>query len=104
MEVGRINLLRDIELSFQQWERKGFHIPVVQAHANYKSSAKFDDEILAKTCIGAAGTSSIRFENEILKLPDLELLCTGHTVHALIDKRGRAVPIPADLKRQLTSS
>lgn len=104
MEVGRINLLRDVGLSYQQWEEKGFHIPVVQAHADYKASARFDDEILVKTRIGTAGTSSIRFENEIFKLPQMELLCAGHTVHALIDKGGSSVPIPNDLKQQLTSS
>ncbi len=104
MEVGRINLLRDIGLSYQQWEKRGFHIPVVQAHADYKSSARFDDEILVKTRVGTIGTSSMKFENEILKPPDMELLVPGHTVHALIDKGGRTVPIPADLKRELISS
>lgn len=103
MEVGRISLLRDIGLPYKQWEGRGFHIPVVQAHADYKASARFDDEILVKTRIGSVGNKSIKFENEIFMLPELKLLCTGHTVHALIDGSGRAVPFPDDLRAKLTS-
>lgn len=103
-EVGRIALLRDIGLPYKIWESKGFHIPVVQAHADYRASARFDDEVLVRTKVARVGNSSMRFENEVYKLPERKLLCTGHTVHALIGARGRAVKVPADLKAQLISS
>lgn len=104
MEVGRVNLLRDIGLSYKSWEAQGLGTPVVQAHADYRASARFDDEILVKTRVARVGTSSIRFENEIYKLPDLLLLCVGHTVHALSRRDGKAVPFPDDMKSRLTSS
>jgi acyl-CoA thioester hydrolase len=104
MEVGRVNLMRDIGLSYKSWEAKGLGMPVVQAHADYRASARFDDEILVKTRIARVGTSSIRFENEIYKLPDMLLLCVGHTVHALSRKDGKAVPFPDEMKARLTSS
>jgi acyl-CoA thioester hydrolase len=104
MEVGRIALLRDVGLPYKLWESRGFHIPVVQAHADYKASAKFDDEILVKTRVSAVGTSSMRFENEIYKVEGGQLLCTGHTVHALIGGDGRTNPIPTDLRALLTST
>lgn len=104
MEVGRIGLLRDVGLPYKDWEHRGFHIPVVQAHAEYKASARFDDEVLVKTRVASIGRASVRFENEIYKLPDLKLLCTGYTVHALIDKPGKSVPIPDDLREKLTLS
>jgi len=104
MEVGRVNLLRDIGLSYKSWEAQGLGTPVVQAHADYRASARFDDEILVKTRVARVGTSSIRFENEIYKLPDMLLLCVGHTVHALSRKDGKAVPFPDEMKSRLTSS
>jgi acyl-CoA thioester hydrolase len=104
MEVGRMNLLRHVGLPYKEWVRRGFHIPVVQAHADYKASARFDDEVLVKTRVANVGRTSIKFENEIYKLPEMSLLCTGHTVHALIDDSGKAVPIPDDLRAKLTSS
>ncbi len=104
MEVGRIALLRDIGLPYKEWQSKGFHIPVVQAHADYRAPGHFDEEVLVKTKVASLGSSSIRFENEIYRLPEMLLLCTGHTVHALIGESGKAVRIPDDLRGKLTSS
>jgi acyl-CoA thioester hydrolase len=103
-EVGRINLMRDLSITVRDWEARGFRIPVVQAHADYKASARFDDEILVKTKIAEVGRTSVRFENEVYKLPGMELLCTGHTVHVLIDNEGRPVEVPDDIRSNLTSS
>ena len=104
MEVGRVSLLRDIGIPYGDWEAKGLGVPVVQAHADYKASARFDDEVLVRTKVANVGNSSIRFENEIYKLPEMRLLCTGHTVHALTKRGGRTISFPADLKAKLTSS
>lgn len=102
MEVGRINLLRDLGWVYGDWLKRGLHIPVVQAHVDYKASARFDDEILVMTKLASIGSSSIRFDTEIFKLPDKTLLCTGHTVHALVDASGKAVPFPKDTRERFT--
>ncbi len=102
MEVGRVNLFRDLGMKPGSWAEEGFHIPVVQAHAEYKASARFDDEILVRTRVASVGTRSVRFENEISKLPEGRLLCTGHTVHAYVGGSGRAVPFPDGVRRTLT--
>ena len=104
MEVGRVNLLRDVGLAYGEWEKKGLEIPVVQAHADYRSSAHFDEEIFIKTRVARIGNSSIRFENEIYVLPEKKLLCTGHTVHALTNRQGRTIPFPDDIRNLLISS
>jgi acyl-CoA thioester hydrolase len=103
-EVGRMSLLRDMGLPYSAWKHRGIRIPVVQAHADYKSPARFDDEVLVKTRVGRLGNKSAMFENEVYKLPDMKLLCTGHTVHAFIDRAGKTVPIPSDIRETLTSS
>lgn len=103
-EVGRMSLLRDVGLAYKDWKGRGIGIPVVQAHADYKASARFDDEVLVKTRVAKLGEKSVRFENEVYKLPEMQLLCTGHTVHALVDGTGKTTPIPADLREKLTSS
>ena len=104
MEVGRVNLMRDIGLSHRDLAAKGLAMPVVQAHADYRASARFDDEILVKTRVARVGNSSIRFENEIYRLPDMRLLCVGHTVHVLSGKEGKTVPFSEEMRSKLTSS
>ncbi len=103
-EVGRIDLLRHLGLPYANWEKKGLRIPVVEAKATYHASARFDDEVLVKTRIAKVGNSSLRFENEVYKLPEMKLLCTGYTVHVLIDRRGKPMKIPRDIARRLSPS
>jgi acyl-CoA thioester hydrolase len=103
-EVGRVSLLRDIGFGYSEWVRHELQFPVVQAHADYRAPARFDDEILVKTRIASIGNKSIRFENEVFKLPEMKPLATGHTVHALMNNAGSTIPFSAELKAKLTSS
>ncbi len=104
MEVGRVALMRDVGFGYDEWLRHELEFPVVQAHADYRASARFDDEVLVKTRIASIGNSSITYENEVYKLPEMVSLATGHTVHVLTNKAGKKVPFPAELKEKLTSS
>ena len=103
MEVGRVSLFHDVGIVSSDLLTE-FSIPVVQAHADYKASARFDDEVLVKTRVASVGNSSIRFENEIYKLPEMTPLATGHTVHVLVNKKGGKIPFSHDLRAKLTSS
>lgn len=103
-EVGRMELLRSVGLAYSEWEKLGFRIPVKEAKATYHASARFDDEILVRTKVAHVGNSSIRFENEIYKLPEMKLLCNGYTVHVLIDRDGRPTKIPDEIAARLISS
>ena len=103
-EVGRINLLREIGVPYTIWAAEGVHTPVVQAHVDYKAPAHFDDEILVRTRIASIGRSSMRFESEVYRLPEMRLLCTGHTVHTMINEEGKPISIPEDVKPKLLSS
>jgi acyl-CoA thioester hydrolase len=103
-EVGRVNLLRDIGHPYSEWSAKGLHTPVVVAHVEYKASARFDEEILVRTRISSLGRTSIKFETEAYKLPEMRLLCTGYTVHTLVDNNLKAVQIPEDVRAKFLSS
>jgi acyl-CoA thioester hydrolase len=102
-EVGRVALLRDVGFGYSEWVKKDLEFPVVQAHADYKSSARFEDEVLVKTRITSIGNTSIRFENEVYRIPEMILLATGHTVHVLTNGRGEKVPFSQEMKSKLTS-
>ena len=103
-EVARTELFRSIGMPYSVISRKsGFHTPVVQAHADYKSSARYDDEVAVRVWASKVGTSSVRLDYEVAKLPDKELLCTGHTVHVLIGEDGKPKEIPADIKARLSA-
>lgn len=103
-EVARTELFRSIGMPYSVISRKrGFHTPVVQAHADYKASAKYDDEVVIRAWAEKIGRSSVRIDYEVTKLPGKELLCTGHTVHVLIGEDGKPMEIPADIRAKLSA-
>jgi acyl-CoA thioester hydrolase len=81
----------------------GVFIPVVEAKANYKAPARFDDELLIRTRLTEMGNSSMRFKNEVFRLPDMDLLCTGYTVHVAVGRDGKPMPIPEALRSRLSA-
>jgi acyl-CoA thioester hydrolase len=102
-ETGRIELLRALGLVYRDMEKMGLRIPAVEAHANYKAPARFDDELVVRTWISKVGNTSVRFENEIYKLPERELICTGHTVHVFLGRDGKPTPIPETIRTTIGS-
>ncbi|HUH99420.1 MAG TPA: thioesterase family protein [Nitrososphaerales archaeon] len=101
-EVARTELFRAIGLPYTVISRKrGYHTPVVQAHADYKASARYDDEVEVKVWPSKVGRSSVRLDYVVAKLPEREVLCTGHTVHVFIGEDGRAKELPSDIRTKL---
>jgi acyl-CoA thioesterase FadM len=49
------------------------------------------------------GNTSLTFENEVYRLQGMELLCTGHTVHVVVGKDGKPMPIPEALRTRLSA-
>lgn len=102
-EVARTELFRAVGIPYSVILRKrGFHSPVVQAHADYRSSARYDDEVAVRAWTTKVGTSSLRVDYEVTKLPEKEVLCTGHTVHVLIGEDGKPKEIPKEMREKLS--
>jgi acyl-CoA thioester hydrolase len=102
-EVARTELFRSVGLPYSEIEKRGFHTPVVRAVADYKASARYDDEVIVRARASKVGRSSICLEYVVTKRPGNELLCTGQTVHVFIGTNGRPKRIPDDIRKKLTS-
>lgn len=102
-ESGRVELLRSRGVVYRDIELLGIFIPVIEVQASYLAPGRFDDELVVKTKLTGIGRTSMRFENEIFKLPKMELLCKGYTVHVVVGKDGRPIPVPDDIRAKLSS-
>jgi len=102
-ESGRIELLRSRGVVYRDIEAMGIFIPVVEAQATYMVPARFDDELLVRTRLKGMGNTSVTFENEVYRLPEMELLCRGGTVHVVVGKDGKPMPIPEALRTRLSA-
>jgi acyl-CoA thioester hydrolase len=102
-EVGRTDLLRHEGWSYKDMEADGFSLPVVEAHCDYRQSARYDEDIDIKTTGTLLSPVRVRFEYEVVRCADAALLAHGHTVHAVLDRAGKPRRLP-DRVRALFAS
>jgi acyl-CoA thioester hydrolase len=97
-EIGRTDWLRDTGWSYREMEAEGLGLPVIQAHCEYRQSAKYDDEIEVRTRATKVSAVRIQFDYEVVRGADGAVIAVGHTVHATIDRQGRPVRLPERVK------
>jgi len=84
-EVGRVELLRSLGISYKEIEEMGFALPVVNFNINYKYPALYDDEITIKTTIKEKPSAKMLFYYETINnLGDL--LNIGEVVLVFVNK------------------
>ena len=84
LEMGRIEWLRKLGISYKTMEENGVMLPVISITINYKKSAVYDDVINVKTQLKNTPTAKIDFEYEITNERG-EILTTASTTLVFID-------------------
>jgi acyl-CoA thioester hydrolase len=100
-EVGRTEWLRETGWSYREMEVEGVSLPVIEAHCEYRQSARYDDEIEIVTRATALTPVRIRFDYEVVRASDQAGVASGHTVHAALDRNGRPCRLPDRVRRLL---
>lgn len=85
-EVGRTELLRSIGYPYVRLEKEGFMLPVTECGCKYIHPARYDDVLEITTVISEVKAATIILEYEIRRKGERQLLVTGFTKHAVIDK------------------
>jgi acyl-CoA thioester hydrolase len=96
-EIGRVELLRELGFQYKEMEiDDDCHIPVVEANCRYKSSARYDDELLLETTVLALRRTVIRFGYRLMRPENgaLTLLAEGETTHVTVNRSMRKVRLP----------
>jgi acyl-CoA thioester hydrolase len=101
-EVGRTDLLRDAGWTYRDMETGGVTLPVIEAHCEYRQSAKYDDELEIHTSGALRSPVRIEFAYEVIRPGDQTMIATGRTVHASLDRNGRPCRLPARVKELFT--
>lgn len=100
-EVGRVEALRKLGLSYREMEEDGIIMPVLSFSVGYKKPALYDDLLTIKTSIPELPQMRIRFVYETRNEKG-ELLNTGETTLVFIDRSsGKPVRPPAAFLEKL---
>src|SRR5512147_374627 len=69
-EVGRTEWLRTTGWSYREMEQDGIALPVIEARCEYLQPARYDDEIEIRTRASALTAVRVRFDYDLVRLPD----------------------------------
>jgi len=96
-EEGRSSYMRAIGFPYAEVEKAGYYFTVTEVHARYLAPAKYDEEISLFTRVGELKSRGLRFEYEVRRAADGQLLVSGYTEHICIDHAGAVRRIPAEI-------
>jgi len=94
MEMGRVEWLRKMGISYKNMEENGIMLPVISLHVDYKKPAVYDDLITIRTILKKTPAVKIEFDFEIYNEAK-EILVEATVVLAFMDmERNRPVRCP----------
>jgi acyl-CoA thioester hydrolase len=91
-EMGRTELLRMTGVSYRELEEAGVLLAVVRLEARYRQPARYDEVLQLETSLATVGR--VKVEHTYRLLRGEELLVTGATTLACLDKTGQARLLP----------
>ncbi len=95
-EVARTDWLRAAGLTYREMEAGGVLLPVIDARCEYKSPARYDDDLSVATVARVVSPARLAFDY-VVTGPSA-LVAIGSTVHATMDRTGRPMRLPARIK------
>ena len=100
-EVGRCELLRSLGRSYRDLETDGVLLPVIEAHCEFRDSARYDDELEVSTTGSLVSPVRIQFRYDVSRRADGTPLAAGRTVHAAVDAAGKPRRLPEEIQALL---
>lgn len=101
-EMGRVEWLRNMGVSYKWMEDNGVMLPVVSLTMNYKKPARYDDLITVRTIFKSQTSVKIEFDYEIYNEKQ-ELLTIAHSVLVFVDMKIGRPMLPPDYVLDKTS-
>jgi acyl-CoA thioester hydrolase len=107
-EVGRVELFRALGFSYKLLEREHQCIlPVVDAQCRYRSSARYDEQILIETRTALVRGSLVKFAYRVLRKDSdgaaPTLLAEGETTHVVCDGQMKKKALAGKIRRRLAN-
>lgn len=100
-EMGRTEMFREIGLPYDEMERRGIMLPLVNLHCDYKKPAYYDQELTLTTMVKEMPSTRIRFDYRLTNQAG-ETINEGYTTLVFMDsQKRRPVRIPTDLAKEL---
>ncbi len=94
-EMGRVEWLRNLGVSYKWMEENGIMLPVVSLNITYKKPARYDDLLRVKTIFRKQASVRIEFDYEIYNEQN-ELLTIADSTLVFVDMKTGRPTLPPD--------
>lgn len=104
-EIGRTELIRALTgASYADLEARGVGLAVSELSIRYHGAARYDNRIAVRTSLAEARSRSVTFDYLITNAESGERLASARTALISLDRDGRPVLMPADLRALLAEA
>ncbi|TDE06122.1 acyl-CoA thioesterase [Flavobacterium hiemivividum] len=94
-EMGRVEWLRNLGVSYKWMEENGIMLPVVSLNINYKKPARYDDLLRVKTIFKSQTSVKIEFDYEIYNEKE-ELLTIANSILVFVNMKTARPTVPPE--------
>lgn len=99
LELARVQFMNEHDRPYLEYVAQGYHMPVTRIAVSYKRACRFADAIDIHCWLAWARHASLGFAYRLTV--DDQLVCTAESDHAIVDREGRPVRLPLDMRRRL---
>jgi len=94
-EQARTEMFSSVGLNVTKVEEDGIHLPVISSHCDYKIGARFEDDLIIKTCVNEFPKSTLKIHYEVYSTDFKKLFALGYTIHAFLKSNGKPTRAPS---------
>jgi acyl-CoA thioester hydrolase len=97
-EVGRTDFIRARGMSYADMERAGIALAVSEVSARFHAAARYDELVRVRTTLADVRSRGITFDYLITRAESGARLVTARTALVSIDRSGRPVALPPEVR------
>ena len=101
-ERGRVEFFRDLGISVSDYHDKGLIFVVTNVEVEYILPGRYDDLLLLDTRLTDISGVTLTFRHSVTKEGSEKELARGSVVLALVNRDGKPVRVPEELRRVLS--
>ena len=95
-ELARTDLAEQAGFSYSKMEEMGVMLPLVELNCKYNRPAYYEEELMVTATVSKLTPARIVFSYSVYRNGEEKPLCTGDTVHAIVNREMR----PINTKKQ----
>lgn len=85
-EVARGDFIKKLDITYNEMEKMGILMPLVETYCKYSRPAKYDDDLIVETSIGKLTPVKIIFNYKVINEITGKSVAQGKTTQAFVNR------------------